>query len=172
MRRPDRPRLARRALARAAVRAALVLALGAPPAAGQIAPDAQRGSLLIDQRTEEFALRLRQSQQAHEIERASGGDPAVRREMELLHLQQRQRQADLHRRQLQDYEASGSRRALTDGGAGPEPLPPGITGYARERVEQRLQHDHELRELERSVKPKPPEGAVHYGPTLTEPRPK
>lgn len=162
--------LARRFAALPAALAVACLAGAAVPAAAQVAPDAARGSLLIDQRTEEFALRLRQSQQAHEIERASRGDPTVRREMEMQHLQQRHRQDDLHSRQRRDYEAAGSRRAPSH--AGPEPLPPGIAGYARERTEQQLRHDYELGELERSVKAKPPEEVPRWGPTLTEPKPK
>jgi len=157
-------------LRRAVALAAACLALAALRAGAQVPQDASRGSLIIDQRSEEFGQRLRQSLQAHEIERASGGDPAVRREMEMQHLQQRHRQDNLHSRQLQEYEASGSRAAQSGGVAGPAPLPPGIAGFARERAQQQLRHDYELNELERSTKAKPKEDVPHWGPTLTDPR--
>jgi len=159
-----------RALALAGAFFALGLALAAYPAAAQTPADAARGSLLLDQRSEEFALRLRQSQQAHELERATRGDPNVRREMEMLHLQQRHRQDSLHGRQLQEYDASGSRAAQSEGLAGPAPLPPDIARFQRERAAQALRQDYELLELERSTKAKPNEDAPHWGPTLTEPR--
>jgi hypothetical protein len=155
---------------RALALAGMALALAAFSAGAQVPQDASRGSLLIDQRSAEFAQQLRQSLQTHEIERATGGDPTVRREMEMQHLDQRHRQDNLHSRQLQEYEASGSRAAQSDGVAGPAPLPPGMTGFARERAEQELRHDYELNELERSVKAKPKEEAPHWGPTLTDPR--
>jgi hypothetical protein len=146
------------------------VALLALPAGAQVSPDASRGSLLIDQRSAEFSQQLRQSQQAHEIERASGGDPAVRRALEMQHLQQRHRQDNLHSRQLQEYEAAGSRAAQPGGVAGAAPLPPDITRFQRERAEQQFRHDYELHELERSTKAKPKEEVPHWGPTLTDPR--
>ncbi len=152
------------------VLAGACLALAAAAAAAQVPQDASRGSLLIDQHSAEFARQLRQSLQAHEIERATGGDPTVRREMEMQHLDQRHRQDNLHGRQLQEYEASGSRAAQSGGVAGPAPLPPGITGFASERSAQAMRHEYELNELERSVKAKPNQEAPHWGPTLTDPR--
>jgi len=170
MLRTGRLPLPRRALALAGAILALGVALAAPPAGAQVPQDASRGGLLIDQRSAEFAQQLRQSQQAHEIERASGGNPAVRREMEMLHLQQRHRQENLHSRQLQEYEAAGGRAAQSDGVAGPAPLPSDIARFQRERAAQALRHGYELDELERSTKARPKEEVPRWGPTLTDPR--
>ncbi|MCG6876237.1 MAG: hypothetical protein LJE97_14215 [Betaproteobacteria bacterium] len=145
------------------------LAFAALAAVAQTPPDPARGSLILDQRNDEFGLQLRQWQQQHEIERATGGDPTVRREMETLHLQQRQRQDALHSRQLLDYDASAIRRAPSSGVGGPQPMPYDRTRFARERAEQALHQDYELDELERSTEAKPAEEVPHWGPTLTDP---
>jgi len=145
------------------------LALAALSAVAQAPSDPGRGSLILDQRNDEFGLQLRQWQQQHEIERATGGDPTVRREMETLHLQQRQRQDALHSRQLLDYDASAIRRAPSSGVGGPQPMPSDRTRFARERAEQEFHQDYELDELERSIKAKPKEEIPHWGPTLTDP---
>jgi len=145
------------------------LPLAVPAVNAQVPPDATRGSLILDQRNEEFGLQLRQWQQQHEIGRATGGDPTVRREMETLHLQQRQRQDALHSRQLQQFDASQSLGAPSRGVGGSLPLPADTTRYRRERAEQELRQDYELNELERSTQAKPREDVPHWGPTLTEP---
>lgn len=58
-----------------------------------------QGSQVLDQRSADFALQLRQSQQAVEMQRLNPGDLPARTEMEALHLQQRQRFDDLQSRQ-------------------------------------------------------------------------
>ncbi|MBS1215754.1 MAG: hypothetical protein H6R20_728 [Proteobacteria bacterium] len=58
-----------------------------------------QGSQVLDQRSADFALQLRQSQQAVEMQRLNPGDLPARTEMEALHLQQRQRFEDLQSRQ-------------------------------------------------------------------------
>ncbi len=156
--------LARRALTLAGAWVAL-----AALSAGAQVPDPARGSLILDQRSAEFGLQLRQWQQQHEIERASGGSPSVRREMQMQHLQQRQQQDALHSRQLQELDASASRNAVTRGASGPEPPSPNITRFPRERAEQALHDDYELNELARTTKAKPKEEVPRWGPTLTEP---
>jgi hypothetical protein len=146
--------------------AAACVTLAAGAQGGQ---DTARGSLILDQRNAEFGLQLRQWQQQHEIERASGGNPIARREMQLQHLQQRQRQDSLHSRQVQEFDSAASRGALTSGAGGPEPLQPGITRFPRERAEQARHDDYELDELERRVKAKPKDDVPSWGPTLTAP---
>lgn len=146
------------------------LACLALAASAQIAPDATRGSLELDQRNEQWGLQLRQWQQMNELNRASGGDPAVRREMESLHLQQRQRQDALQSRQRQEYDASSSRRAQTQGIGGPTPLPADVARFRREQGEQTLRQDYEREELDRRVRAQPKEAAPPRGPTLDEPR--
>jgi len=142
-------------------------ALAAPCVGAQVPTDAARGSLVLDQRNDEFGLQLRQWQQMHEIDRASGGDPVVRREMQTLHLQQRQRQDDLHSRQLLDYDTSVARQAPSSGAGGPQPVPGDLQRFARERAEQSLRQEYELDEQALEVKAKPKEGVPHWGPTLT-----
>lgn len=144
-------------------------ALAASSVVAQAPPDTARGSLILDQRNDEFTLQLRQWQQQHEIERATRGDPTVRREMETLHLQQRQRQDTLHSRQLQEFDASRSVREPSSGVGGPGPMPADITRHPRERADQRLRQDYELNELERNTKAKPKDEVPHRGPTLTGP---
>jgi hypothetical protein len=134
------------------------------------AQDAARGSLQLDQRNEEWGLQLRQWQQTNELNRASGGDPNVRREMETLHLQQRQRQDALHSRQLQEYDASSTSRAQTQEIGGPPPLPSDIPRFRREDAEQTLRQDYEREELDRRARAQPKEEVPHWGPTLDEPR--
>ena len=58
-----------------------------------------QGSQVLDQRSADFALQLRQSQQAVEMQRLNPGDLPARTEMDALHLQQRQRFEDLQSRQ-------------------------------------------------------------------------
>jgi len=159
----------RSARARSLALAGACLAFVAMSANGQAPSDSARGSLILDQRNEEFGLQLRQWQQQHEIDRATGGDPTVRREMETLHLQQRQRQDELHSRQLQQFDASQGLAGPSRGVAGPLPLPADTTRYRRERAEQEIRQEYELNELERSTQAKPKEDVPHWGPTLTEP---
>ena len=144
-------------------------ALAASWALAQVPTDAARGSLILDQRNEAFGLQLRQWQQMHAIDRATGGDPTVRREMQTLHLQQRQRQDDLHGRQLLDYDTSAARRGPAVG-AGPQPMSADRQRFARERDEQALWQQYELDEQARELEAKPAEEVPHWGPTLTEPR--
>lgn len=145
------------------------VALAAVSADAQGPSDTARGSVLLDQRNAEFGLQLRQWQQMHEIDRASGGDPTVRREMQMQHLQQHQRQDALHSRQLQEFDSAVSRTTITSGAGEPEAIPPGITRFPRERAEQALHQDYELDELARRVKATPKEEVPRWGPTLTEP---
>ncbi|MGB8433038.1 MAG: hypothetical protein WCE38_02080 [Burkholderiales bacterium] len=135
-------------------------------------PDTARGSLILDQRNDAFTLQLRQWQQEHAINRATGGDPTAQREMQMQHLQQRQRQDDLHNRQLLDFDTWAVRAAPSGGVGGPQPMAPDLTQLKNERDEQALQQDYELGELERTTKAsaKSKEDVPHWGPTLTEPR--
>jgi hypothetical protein len=148
------------------------LALVAVPASSQTPPASARGSLILDQGNDAFTLQLRQWQQEHAITRATGGDPTVQREMQLQHLQQRQRQDDLQSRQLLEFDTSAARAAPSSGVGGPQPMPPSISEYERERAAQALRQDYELNELERSTKAaaRSKEEVPHWGPTLTEPQ--
>jgi hypothetical protein len=148
------------------------LALVALPAIAQSPPATARGSLILDQNNDAFTLQLRQWQQEHAINRATGSDPTVQREMQMQHLQQRQRQDELHGRQLQDFDASAARATPSSGVGGPQPMPPSTSQYERERAEQALRQDYELNELERSAKDaaRSKEEVPHWGPTLTAPR--
>jgi len=145
------------------------LMLVAASATAQAPAETARGSLILDQRNDEFTLQLRQWQQEHEVNRATGGDPTVQREMQMQHLQQRQRQDDLHSRQLQQFDASQGLRGPSTGIGGPQPMPADITRFQRQRAQQGLRQDYELDELERSAKAKPKEDVPHWGPTLTDP---
>jgi hypothetical protein len=146
------------------------LAFVAVSASAQVPSDTARGSLILDQRNEEFGLQLRQWQQQHEIERVTGGDPTVGREMQTLHLQQRQRQDELHSRQLLDYDTAATRATPLSGVGGPQPMPSDVTRFERERAEQAFRQEYELNEFDRTVKARPKEEVPHWGPTLTEPR--
>ena len=148
------------------------LMLAAASADAQTPSEAQRGSLILDQHNDEFTLQLRQWQQEHEVNRATGGDLSVQREMQMQHLQQRQRQDELHSRQLLDFDAAAARAAPTSGVGGPQPMQPDQTQFKRERAEQALHQDYELNELERSIKvnEKPEKDVPHWGPTLTAPQ--
>ena len=157
-----------RLVRRAGALATACLACLAVPAGAQIAPDATRGSLQLDQRNEQWGLQLRQWQQMNELNRASGGDPNVRREMETLHLQQRQRQDALQTRQLQEYDSSSARRAQTQGIGGPAPLPADVPRFGREQAEQTLRQDSEREELDRRVRAQPRAEPPPRGPTLDE----
>jgi hypothetical protein len=147
------------------------LVLVATSASAQAPAAAGRGSLMLDQRNDEFTLQLRQWQQEHEVNRATGGDLNAQREMQMQHLQQRQRQDDLHRRQLSDLDTAAARAAPSSGGGGPQPMPSELSRFQRERAEQALRQQYELNELEHSIKvnAKPEEDVPHWGPTLTEP---
>jgi hypothetical protein len=129
------------------------------------------GSLILDQRNDEFTLQLRQWQQEHEMNRATGGDLNVQREMQLQHLQQRQQQDDLHSRQLSDLDASAARAVASGNVSGSQQVPSDLPRFQRERAEQALRQDYELNELERSIQvnAKPAKDAPHWGPTLTAP---
>ncbi|MCZ7566837.1 MAG: hypothetical protein M5U08_25985 [Burkholderiales bacterium] len=86
-----------------------------------------------------FEQPLRQWQQAHEVERASRGDPNLPRVMVMQRLQQRHRQENLDGRQLLACDAAGSRRAVHSGGVGgPRPQPRDIKRFERERAAQAL----------------------------------
>ena len=148
------------------------LTLLAVSTGAQTVPDTARGSLILDQRNDAFTLQLRQWQQEHAINRATGGDPAAQREMQLQHLQQRQRQDDLHSRQLLDFDTAATRAAPSSGVGGPQPMSPNLTQFKQERDEQALRQDYELGELERTTKARArsKEEVPHWGPTLTDPR--
>jgi hypothetical protein len=154
-----------------ALAVAIIAGCLADPASAQTPAATGRGSLILDQRNDEFTLQLRQWQQEHEMNRATGGDPAAQREMQRQHLQQRQRQDELHSRQLIDLDASAARAAPSSGVGGPQPMAADPLQFQRERAEQALRQDYELNELERSIKvnAKPKQDVVHWGPTLTEP---
>jgi hypothetical protein len=150
----------------------ICLTLVAVSTGAQTLPDTARGSLILDQRNDAFTLQLRQWQQEHAISRATGSDPAAQREMQMQHLQQRQRQDDLQSRQLLEFDTSAARAAPSSGVAGPQSMPPNLTQFKNERDEQALRQDYELDELERTTKAsaKSKEEVPHWGPTLTEPR--
>ena len=126
----------------------------------------------LDQGNDAFTLQLRQWQQEHAINRATGADPTAQREMQMQHLQQRQRQDDLHTRQLLDFDASAARAAPSSGVGGPPPMPANLTQFKQERDAQALQQDYALDELERTteIRARSKEDVPHWGPTLTEPR--
>jgi len=148
------------------------LALTAVPGRAQSPPTSARGSLILDQNNDAFTLQLRQWQQEHAINRATGSDPTVQREIQMQHLQQRQRQDELHSRQLQDFDASAARAAPSDSVGGPQPMAPNLPQFKKERDEQALRQDYELDELERTTKAsaRSKEEVPHWGPTLTEPQ--
>lgn len=152
--------------------ASICLALVAVSASAQALPDTARGSLILDQGNDAFTLQLRQWQQEHAINRATGADPTAQREMQMQHLQQRQRQDDLHTRQLLDFDASAARAAPSSGVGGPPPMPANLTQFKQERDAQALQQDYALDELERTteIRARSKEDVPHWGPTLTEPR--
>jgi hypothetical protein len=152
--------------------AGVCLALVASSTVAQTVPDTARGSLILDQRNDAFTLQLRQWQQEHAIDRATGGDPTAQREMQMQHLQQRQRQDDLQSRQLLEFDTSTARAAPSSGVGGPQPMAPNLTQFKNERDEQALRQDYELGELERATEAsaKSKEDVPHWGPTLTDPR--
>jgi hypothetical protein len=160
----------RRSLAVAALFGASLL-FGTVSAGAQTPAETGRGSLILDQRNDEFTLRLRQWQQEHEVNRATGGDLTIQREMQTQHLEQRQRQDDLHSRQLIDLDASAARAAPSSGAGGPQPTSADFLRFQRERAEQALRQEYELNELERSIKvdAKQEKDVPHWGPTLTDP---
>jgi hypothetical protein len=162
------PRRAR-ALSRALSGACIMFA--AASVGAQTPAQTGRGSLILDQHNDEFTLQLRQWQQEHEVNRATGGDLTIQREMQTQHLEQRQQQDDLHSRQLIDLDASAARAAPSGGAGGPQPMPSNLSQFQRERAEQALRQDYELNELERSIKvdAKPEKDVPHWGPTLTPP---
>lgn len=63
-----------------------------------------QGSQLLDQRSADFALQLRQSQQAVELQRLLPGDERARTEMEALHRDQRRALDNLQGRQRLELE--------------------------------------------------------------------
>jgi hypothetical protein len=150
----------------------ICLTLVAASTGAQTVPDTARGSLILDQNNDAFTLQLRQWQQEHAINRATGSDPTVQREIQRQHLQQRQRQDDLHSRQLLDFDSSATRTAPLSGVGGPQPMAPNLTQFKQERDEQALHQDYELDELERSAKAaaRSKEEVPHWGPTLTAPQ--
>ena len=124
-----------------------------------------QGSQVLDQRSADFALQLRQSQQAVEMQRLNPGDLPARTEMEALHLQQRQRFDDLQGRQ----------RLQTQLRAQPPATPPAGTAdllYQRQRgaIEERGatdQFDRELDAQTRSAERRKAEAErPRLGPTL------
>jgi len=88
-------------IARAGAALIAVVALTMPwhASAQYVTSPGLQGSQVLDQRSADFALQLRQSQQAVEMQRLNPGDLPARTEMEALHLQQRQRFDDLQSRQ-------------------------------------------------------------------------
>jgi len=110
-----------------------------------------QGSQVLDQRSADFALQLRQSQQAVEMQRLNPGDLPARTEMEALHLQQRQRLDDVQSRQRLEAQLRALQPANPAAGSA-EAL------YQRERgrIEERLltdqfgrQRDEQVRAAER-----------------------
>ena len=110
-----------------------------------------QGSQVLDQRSADFALQLRQSQQAVELQRIAPGDVRSRAEMEALHLQQRQRLDDVQSRQRLEAQLRALQPANPAAGSA-EAL------YQRERgrIEERLltdqfgrQRDEQVRAAER-----------------------
>jgi hypothetical protein len=139
---------------------ACVVALAGAHAALAQQSDAQRASLERDQQSAELALRLRQSQQASELERLRPGDLQARQEMQALHLQQQQRLDSLGaaERLEQLVRQSGAAGAVP-------PLPP--ASLARERMTVLERSDRELAEqLRRAEAANVPKDPPRWGPTL------
>jgi hypothetical protein len=103
-----------------------------------------QGSQVLDQRSADFALQLRQSQQAVELQRLAPGDVRSRTEMEALHLQQRQRLDDVQSHQRLETQlraqqpANGTARVLNQ--------------RERGRIEERLVTDQFNRQLDEQVR--------------------
>jgi hypothetical protein len=149
-------------ITRRATRASLfvwmVTLAGGPVAFGQ--HDPSRAALERDQQSADFALRLRQSQQAVELQRLRPDDVQLRQEMEALHLQQQQRLDSLNDAQRLELQLRESGAA----GALP-PIPSG--SLARERATVRDQSERELSEqLRRAERANVPKDPPRWGPTL------
>lgn len=145
--------LAARRIALAALVGALALQ-GSP--VGAQGSDPTRATLERDQQSAEFALRLRQSQQAAELERLRPGDLQLRQEMDALHLQQRQRIETLGDAQRLELQVRPPRAGVT-----PAPL------YDRERGMALDQADRELADqVRRAERAKAEADPPRWGPTL------
>jgi hypothetical protein len=119
-----------------------------------------RGPVERDQQSAEFALRLRQQQQATELERLRPGDVQSRQEMDALHLQQRQRLESLDASQRLGLD-------LRESGAAPRGSAPTAAQLEQERIMVLDRSDRELAEqLRRAEREKAPADAPRWGPTL------
>ncbi len=124
-----------------------------------------QGSQALDQRSADFALQLRQSQQAVELQRFAPGDVRSRTEMEALHLQQRQRLDDIQSRQRLETQLRAQQPANPSAGSA------GVL-YQRERgrIDERLATDQFDRQLDAQVQAaerrKAEADAPRLGPTL------
>jgi hypothetical protein len=145
-----------RKLRRPALVAALAVAISA---VAQPLPPA-RGPVERDQQSAEFALRLRQQQQAAELERLRPGDVQLRQEMDSLHLQQRQRLESLDASQRFGLE-------LQQSGATPRGTAPAPAQLEQERAVVLDRADRELADqVRRAEREKAQDEAPRWGPTL------
>lgn len=118
------------------------------------------GPVLRDQQSAEFALRLRQQQQAAELERLRPGDVQLRQEMDSLHLQQRQR--------LEALDASQRLGlGLQPSGAVPSGAAPPAARLQQERATVLDHADRELADqVRRAAQEKAQGDPPRWGPTL------
>jgi hypothetical protein len=124
-----------------------------------------QGSQALDQRSADFALQLRQSQQAVELQRLAPGDVRSRTEMEALHLQQRQRLDDVQSRQRLETQLRAQQPANPAAGTAEV-----LNQRERGRIDERLltdqfdrQRDEQVRAAERR---KAESEQPRLGPTL------
>jgi hypothetical protein len=137
---------------------AALLAAASPASAQALWPPS--GPVERDQQSAEFALRLRQQQQAAALEQLRPGDVQLRQEMDALHLQQRQRLESLDASQRLGVE-------LQQSGASPRASAPTRTQLERERMTVLDRADRELAEQTRRAEREKARGeAPHWGPTL------
>lgn len=138
----------------------LVALLAAASSASGQAPRPPSGPVERDQQSAEFALRLRQQQQAAELEQLRPGDVQLRQEMQALHLQQRQRLESLDASQRLGLE-------LQHSGASPRGSAPSRAQLEQERLMVLDRADRELAEqVRRAERGKAQGEAPHWGPTL------
>jgi multidrug efflux pump subunit AcrA (membrane-fusion protein) len=119
-----------------------------------------RGPVERDQQSAEFALRLRQQQQAAELERLRPGDVRLRQEMDTLHLQQRQRLESLDASQRLGLE-------LRQSGTLPRGSAPTAAQLEQERIMVLDGAQRELAEQVRRAEREKAQGEPRrWGPTL------
>lgn len=153
------------ARASAALLCACAIALPAGVAAQLVTNPGIQGSQVLDQRSADFALQLRQSQQAVELQRLAPGDVRSRTEMEALHLQQRQRLDDMQSRQRLETQLRAQQPAIPSQGNADA-----LYQRERGRIDERLttgEFDRQLDEQVRSAERRKAEAErPQLGPTL------